>query len=226
MSTSPLTSIVINGEVRLPGNLTDHEAFRRWARSDDCPEKLDISFLNGVLWVDLSREELYTHNGVKGEIARCLANLIEERGLGHYCMHGMLFSHPGAGLSSMPDGLFVSYVALKNGHVRQVPNARGVGVVELEGAPEMVLEVVSDSSEEKDLVLLPVLYHAAGIDEFWRVDARGELTFEILRWRSPGYEALRLADGWWRSELFGRDFQLTQTTDPLGDPLYTLGVRG
>ena len=89
----------------------------------------------------------------------------------------------------------------------------------------MVLEVVSDTSVEKDTVILPPLYHAAGVDEFWRVDARGELKFEIFRWRSPGYELMRLPDGWCRSGLFGRDFQLTQGTDPLGEPLYPLQVR-
>jgi Uma2 family endonuclease len=100
-----------------------------------------------------------------------------------------------------------------------------VGAIELEGTPEMVLEVVSDSSVDKDTITLPPLYYAAGIDEFWRADARGELNFEIFRWRPSGYELMRLPDGWCRSELFGREFRLTQAADPMGDPLYTLEVR-
>ncbi len=137
----------------------------------------------------------------------------------------MLLSEPAVGLSTVPDGIYISYASLQNGRVQPIRNARNVGVIEWEGAPELVLEVVSDTSVEKDTVILPPLYHAAGIDEFWRIDARGELVFEIFRWRSPGYESMRLPDGWWRSELFGRDFQFTQSTDPLGDPLYTLHQR-
>src|SRR4051812_15201215 len=92
----------------------------------------------------------------------------------------MLLSNVAADLSTVPGGLFVSFAALREGHVRQVPG-RHAGVVELEGTPEMVLEVVSDSSVEKDTVRLPELYRRAGIPEFWRVDARGELRFEVLR---------------------------------------------
>jgi Uma2 family endonuclease len=212
--------------MHLPTNLTDQEAFRRWVRSEECPEMGRFAFLDGVLWVDLSMEQLYTHGGVISEFNRVLGNLVRDLGQGLYRGDATLLSHPGVGLTTIPDGLYVSYAALQSGRVQRVPNVRNVGSIELVGAPEMVLEVVSDTSVEKDLVTLPALYHAAGIDEFWRVDARGELTFEILRWRSPGYEALRLPDGWWRSELFGREFRLTQTTDPLGDPLYTLQVRG
>jgi Uma2 family endonuclease len=224
-ASKAVRSIVINGHVHLPSNLTDQDAFRRWARSDECPEKGRFAFLDGVLWVDLSMEQFYTHNQIKEQIGRKLGTLIEEAGLGRYGPDGMLLSHPATGLSTVPDGLFISYTSLQSGRVRPIRNTRNVGVIEWEGAPEMVLEVVSDSSVEKDTVTLPPLYHAAGIDEFWRIDARGELVFEIFRWRSPGYEAMRLPDSWWRSELFGRDFQLTQTTDPLGEPLYTLHVR-
>jgi Uma2 family endonuclease len=221
----PVRSIVINGHFHLPINLTDQDAFRTWARSDECPELGRFAFLDGVLWVDLSMEQFYTHGGVKTELTRVLGNLIRDAALGLYRSDAMLLSHPGVGLSTVPDGLFVSYTSLQSGRVQRIPNARNVGAIELVGAPEMVLEVVSDSSVEKDTLTLPPLYHAAGIDEFWRIDARGEPVFEIFRWRSPGYEAMLLPDGWWRSELFGRDFQLVQTSDPLGDPLYTLHVR-
>jgi Uma2 family endonuclease len=220
-----VTSIVINGQLRLPGDLTDLDAFRRWARSDDCPEKVRFAFLNGILWVDLSMEQFFTHNQVKGQIGRKVGNLVEVLGGGYYAQDGMLLSHPKAGLSTIPDGLFVSYAALQSGRIRKVPNVRNVGAIELEGTADMVLEVVSDSSVQKDTVILPPLYHAAGVQEFWRADARGALNFELFRWTSTAYVPTQLPDGWWRSDLFGRDFLLTQTTDPLGEPLYTLHVR-
>ncbi|MFQ5929788.1 MAG: hypothetical protein ACE5MK_08810, partial [Acidobacteriota bacterium] len=45
-----------------------------------------------------------------------------------------------ADLSTEPDGLFVSFEAIQSGRVRLVEGA-GEGYIELEGSPEMVLEV-------------------------------------------------------------------------------------
>ena len=93
------------------------------------------------------------------------------------------------------------------------------------GPPDMVLEVVSAWSVEKDTVTLPGLYHAAGIPEFWRVDARGELRFEILRHDAGGYVPTQQPDGWWRSDRFGCFFRLTQGNDPAGMPEFDLEVK-
>jgi Uma2 family endonuclease len=89
----------------------------------------------------------------------------------------------------------------------------------------MVLEVVSNSSVEKDTDILPEAYARAGIPEFWRIDARAGVSFEVFRLTPEGYAPSREADGWWRSEAFGRSFRLTAATDPLGDPTYRLEVR-
>ena len=43
----------------------------------------------------------------------------------------------------------------------------------IEGAPDLVVEVVSDSSERKDRRRLPPLYALAGVPELWQVDVRG-----------------------------------------------------
>ena len=222
---APPAGIVINGEYRLPVDLTTLDAFRQWARSERCPEKGRFAFLDGLLWVDVTREQFYTHNQVKEAIGRRLGTIVEESGLGRFAPDGMLLSHPPTNLSTMPDGLYVSYDALRTGRVRQVAGANNTGVIELEGVPEMVLEVVSKSSVEKDLVTLPDLYYRVGIQEFWRTDAREELCFEIFRWTTAGYVSTRLADGWWRSDVFGREFLLTQGADPLGAPRFLLQVR-
>jgi hypothetical protein len=82
---------------------------------------------------------------------------------------------------------------------------------------------VSDSSVEKDTVLLPGLYHLAGVAEFWRVDARpDEPVFEILRRAALGWQPAQLPDGWWRSDVFARRFRLARDADPLGDPRFRL----
>jgi Uma2 family endonuclease len=89
----------------------------------------------------------------------------------------------------------------------------------------MVLEAVSDSSVREDTQEMPELYRRAGITEFWRVDARGELRFEILRLTAEGYAPMQEADGWWHSPVFGRRFRLVRQPGALGEPECTLEVR-
>jgi hypothetical protein len=58
------------------------------------------------------------------------------------------------------------------------------------------------------------------------VDARGEHpVLEILRSTDKGYLTSRKQAGWAKSAVFGKSFRLTQQTDPLGHPEYTLAVR-
>jgi Uma2 family endonuclease len=90
----------------------------------------------------------------------------------------------------------------------------------------MVLEVISNGSVRKDTVILRQAYWEAGVQEYWLVDARKQpLTFDILRHTAKGYVATRKQGGWLRSPVFGKSFRLTQGTDFLGQPSFTLEVR-
>jgi len=96
-----------------------------------------------------------------------------------------------ADISGNPDGTFVSNKALAAERVRLVEGA-DEGFVELEGSPDMVLEVVSRGSVHKDTVVLRDAYWEAGVREYWLVDARREpLTFDILRHTAKGFAATR-----------------------------------
>jgi Uma2 family endonuclease len=211
--------------VHIPAWVTDHDSFRRWARSDDFPEKIRVCYLAGEVWVDMSNEQFFTHNQVKGEFNRVLANLAKLGRLGRFVPDGMLLSNVEASLSAGPDGAFVTRESLDSGRIRLVEGKRE-GYVELEGTPEMVLEVVSPGSVTKDTVTLRELYWRAGIREFWLVDVRGErLVFDILRHGAGEYTATRKQKGWVKSAVFGKSFRLTRQTDERGDPEYTLEVR-
>ncbi len=178
--------LVLDGALRVPAGVGDLESFRQWARSEEAPDHVRLAWLAGLLWVDRTREQAYTHNDVKTEVARVLHGLARSSRQGRYCVDGMLLSNPAADLSTIPDGLYVSFAALQAGRVLQVPG-RIAGVVEFEGSPDMVLEAVSESSVEKDTVRLPALYQQAGIREFWRIDARQALRFEIFQLTDAGY---------------------------------------
>jgi Uma2 family endonuclease len=212
--------------ITVPNWVRDHESFRRWARSKDCPEKVRLAFYRGALWLDLAPEELYSHNQVKGEVCAVLHSRARVDHRGRYATAGMLLSLPDVGLSCMPDGLFISYDSLRSGRVRGVGAETG-DCVELEGPPDMVLEIVSDSSETKDLVDLRTLYAQAGVPEYWLIDARSShVRFELLRREPRGYSVTRPDAGdWQESVVFGLSFRLVSSKNPMGEPTYTLEVK-
>jgi Uma2 family endonuclease len=220
-----MVPILFEETFRIPATINDLESFRRWARSDDFPEHGRFAFLRGELWMDMSMEQAFTHNRVKTRINSVLDDLIVAAILGYYFSDGMFLSNAAVTLSTVPDGMFVSYESLRSGRVRLVEGAEE-GFVEVEGTPDMALEVVSAKSVRKDTRVLRGLYWEAGIPEYWLVDARGRTPrFEILRHGTRGYTATRSQGGWVRSHVFGRSFRFKQRADPLGNPLYDLAVQ-
>jgi hypothetical protein len=56
-----MNTIVVDADcVRIPSSVTDLESFLSWVHSDEFPEKVPVSFLNGEVWVDTSREQFST----------------------------------------------------------------------------------------------------------------------------------------------------------------------
>lgn len=212
--------------ITIPNWVHDHNSFRRWARSPESPEKVNLAFYRNALWVDRAPEEFVSHNQIKAEVCTCLMSIPGIREAGRVATHGVLVSVPEVGLSTMPDGLFVSYKSLSSGRVKAVGDSPRA-CVELEGPPEMVLEVVSDSSETKDFVDLVQLYRQAGVREYWLIDVRRPpYRFQLFRW---GYKKLRVArrfgQRWRRSKVFDRYFRLTVGHDPMGELTFTLEMK-
>jgi Uma2 family endonuclease len=211
--------------VQIPDAVDDLASFRQWAHSEDFPEVGRICFLSGEVWVDLSKEQFFTHNQVKSEFNTVIGAFVKKEKLGRYIPDGMLLTNVAADLTSQPDGAYVSHQSLQSGRVRLVEGAEE-GYVELEGSPDVVLEVVSQSSVHRDQVTLRDLYWKAGIVEYWLVDARGDRPqFEILKHTPRGYVAARKQAGWIKSEVFGRGFRLSRDVDELGHPEFALSVR-
>jgi Uma2 family endonuclease len=220
-----MVTMVIEGDkVSVPTWVKDLASFRRWAQSDDFPESGRICYLDGDVWIDMSKEQLFTHAKLKGEFNRVLCTLVKREKLGHLFPDGILLSSVEADISNQPDATFVSFAALED-KVRLI-EGKEEGYVELEGAPDMVLEVVSKSSVHKDTVTLRQAYWEAGILEYWLVDGRKEpFSFEILRHTARGYVAARKTDGWIKSPAFGQAFRLFQERDARGNPEFTLEMR-
>jgi Uma2 family endonuclease len=221
-----MSTVVVEGDVvHIPAWVVDLDSFRRWGESQSFPESGRIGYLNGEVWVDMSKEQLFSHLLVKSQYNMVLGRLAEKEKPGLYFPDGLFLTNLAVGFSWKPDGTFVSMESLQCGLVKLVEGEEG-GFVELEGSPDMVLEIVSRSSVHKDTVELRQAYWEAKIREYWLVDARREpLRFDILRHSPKGYVATRKQGGWVKSAVFGKFFKLSQDSSGLGHPRFTLSVR-
>lgn len=211
-----------------PSWVIDLESFRRWAYSGEYPETGWVSYLAGQIWSDPGPEELFSHNQVRGEFLRGLYRVVNDQDDGGWFFSGHpLWTNRTADLATEPDGLFASWKTLRHGRLAAVPDPRGgPSSSELTGSPDMVLEIVSDASEQRDCGVFPRLFWLADVPEFWLVDARGDTPqFSILSRTAVGYVALSRPDEWQFSAILEHEFRLLRSADQLGHPQYTLERR-
>lgn len=198
--------------------LPDLAAFRRWVHSDDLPQRGRIDWIGGQVEIDVAPEEINTHGTLKACIARALAERIEDADLGVVLIDSTRLTNPTADLSVEPDVLVLLDASVSSGRARLVPKADAADppqrFVEIEGAVDLVVECVSDSSTTKDLTRLPPRYFQAGVPELWIVDARHEpLVLAVHRAGAEGYERVEPdADGY--SALRQRSSRRSQTGSP------------
>jgi Uma2 family endonuclease len=199
-------------EVCIPASAYTLSGFRAWAKSDDFPERGRISFVNQEILIDMSPEEIETHNKVKTEITRVLANLNEKLDLGECYSDRALLTNEDAELSAEPDVSFALWESIESGRVQFVSRQDREGeYVEVVGTPDCVVEIISRSSGGKDRVRLRAAYHRAGIPEYWLIDALGDdIVFSILLCGPDGYTEQTLRGGWQVSRVFNRRFRLTR----------------
>jgi Uma2 family endonuclease len=225
-----LASCVIcsNGQlVRIPPSAYTFAGFRAWAHSDTFPTRGRISFINQEIVVDLSPEEITTHSLVKGAVSNALYNLNQKEQLGVVLPNGVLFVNEEVGLSNEPDCSFISWKRLEEGLAQLVPQGeQKERLTEVEGAPDWVLEIVSDSSVQKDTIALREVYYRAGILEYWLIDARKkEVQLEILQRGPSGYLPAPMQGSWQRSEVFDRACRLERQPGRHGLWQYTLRMK-
>ncbi len=218
---SVATSILFEEQIEVPLTVRSLAEFRHWALSDEFPETGRIDFIDGRIEVDMSPEDIFCHGTLKSEIAGVLYHRVKRGRLGHLLIAKGRISSLEAELSAEPDIVFLSYEAVRSGRVRLVPKAGGRPgrYVEMEGASDLVVEIVSDSSALKDTRRLPAAYFRAGVREFWLADARGDKPVFIIHRPGPNaFEpAARDADGFQPSAVLGCRFRLDAARDEDGN---------
>jgi Uma2 family endonuclease len=221
-------AVLFEEQLRIPpiSSLAD---FRRWLRADDFPQRGRIDYIAGQIEINMSPEDLFSHNTLKAEIGAVLQMRSKKLNQGQLFVDRARLSCPKANLSVEPDVLYLSYTMLDSGRTKLVPRAveEPNSYIEIEGPVDLVVEIVSDSSVSKDTKRLPQKYFLSGVREFWLIDARKPaLTFSI---HSRGKRAFVPVEvdkkGFAHSAVLDADYRLERRRDRRGWPLYELHER-
>ena len=226
-------AIVIEERVRVPADVFELERFRDWAHSSSFPDRGRISFIGGEIEVDMSPEEIETHNKVKTQLLADLVRFVQSHDLGELLSDRAFLVNEAAELATEPDIMFSSWDGLRSGRVRYGERVRGSErYVEVNGSPDLIVEVVSQNSVRKDTVLLRERYFRAGVAEYWIVDARGDgVELTLLARPASGAadgtageyrEVAPDADDFRASPVLGRAFRIVRDVNPVGGAAYRL----
>lgn len=217
-----------HGAITIPRWVVDVPSFWRWRDEAELPEKLKVHFLNGDVWVDTAMEELFSHNQVKEVLNRVLGGLIVDGDLGLYVPDGMALSCPEADFVTNPDAMFLSNESMTAERVwHEAGQKRKAKATRVVGTPDLVVEIVSPNTADKDTEWLMSAYHDAGIPECWLIDARDEgvIRFDIFKRTAKELVAARKVGGWVKSAALAKSFRLTRSETAHGYPRYSLDVR-
>jgi Uma2 family endonuclease len=222
------SAVLFEEQVRVPF-VTSLEEFREWAQSEDFPERGRIDYIGGQIEVDMSPEDLFTHGTLKTEVASKIYLRVQKLKAGEVFIDRARISCPDADLSVEPDVVFVSNRSFDSGRVRLIPKASEEPgrFIELEGPPDLVVEVVSDASVTKDTKRLPAAYSKAGVKELWIIDARKTtLEFSIYHHGRTGLSLVPAdKNGFKQSSVLRCRYRLTRKFSPRGWAVYKLHER-
>jgi Uma2 family endonuclease len=223
-----MATVLLDQEIEIP-TIRNLAEFRRWALSDEFPERGRIDYINGRIEVDMSPEDFFTHGTLKSEIAGEIKDRVDELDFGHTLIAETRISSVPGNVSAEPDVVVISHESFDDGRVALIPKSTGEAdrFVEVEGGPDLIVEIVSDSSVKKDTQRLPQAYFAAGVREYWLIDARDEeLVFQIQSRGANSFVAGAVdADGYQRSEVLDASYWLDRSRHARGHWIYRLRMK-
>lgn len=223
-----MATVLLDQQIEIP-TIRDLREFRAWALSEDFPERGRIDYIDGRIEVDMSPEDFFTHGTLKSEIAGEIKDRVDELDIGHTLIGETRISSVAGNVSAEPDVVVISHEAFDSGRVTLVAKASGEPdrFVEVEGAPDLVVEIISDSSVRKDTQRLPRAYFAAGVRELWLIDARREELVFLIHHRDADQFVPTLADdgGYQRSEVLDASILLVRSRHARGHWMYRLRVN-
>lgn len=216
--------MIARGEETLtvPLWVSDLESFRRWTHSDEYPEQAKALYFDGNIYLDQPMEKLL-HVEIKAAIATEIRLWARKHLPGYVFIDKMRFEHSEADLSSEPDVMYTSDESIEAGRVRLED---GDDTLEIEGSPDLVVEVISPSSLNKDDKILRRKYWEAGVKEYWLADSRKEPALTILKRNGRKYTNVAAdGQGWMKSNVLKAHCRLVAKPGPAGTTKVTLEVK-
>lgn len=183
-------------EISVPMGLSKLAEFRRWLRSGKYPEKKRIDFIAGDVWIQPSYERLL-HNEPCMQLLVTLGNWQREKKEGSV-LKSMRYTNLNAELSTVPDLMYFSSDSIKR-HEVELPG--GNDCVEVVGSPELLVEVSSKFTYQRDTTVLRQQYWQAGVKEYWIVDSRKTPNLTILKRGATQFLNVHNNQGWLTSEV-------------------------
>ncbi len=155
-------------------NVTMKQAKVRFNYSDYLllPEDKRYEIIDGELFVVAAPNT--RHQRISRRLEAALLQCIEQKHLGEifYAPYDVILSHENV---VQPDILFVSKI-----------RAGVITEANLQGAPDLAVEILSPGTKTKDLELKRKAYARFGVQEYWIVDPEAD-TVEVLVWSETGY---------------------------------------
>ena len=134
----------------------------------------------------------FEHQDISANLVFALAKFVREHKLGKV-LHAPLDVVLDDENVVQPDIIFISKARLQIIHQEAI-----------KGAPDLVIEILSSSTRERDRTVKKKLYARAGVTEYWLVDPQSK-TIEILKLGEAGFE---------RVALYSQDEALTSPVLP------------
>jgi len=136
------------------------------------PEDKRYEILDGELFVVPAPN--IRHQTMVKRITMALIRQLEEKGIGDVFLApcDVVFSEENV---LQPDVLFV-----------QKERHGIIGEMNVHGAPDLIVEILSPATRGKDLEIKKKIYAAYGVQEYWIVDPEAA-TIEVLAWSESGY---------------------------------------
>lgn len=212
----------------IPADAHTLDGFLRWEDSETYPRYGRIDFLGGRLFIDMAAAELHSHETLKSQLGLAIGTIVRGQNLGRFYIENTRYVSPESDSGVEPDVLVCLYDSIRAGRLRFVESERDAArCMFVEGSADLVAEIVSNSSVGKDTNELRNRYFAAGVREYWILDARGmRMTFDLLiRGDDDWREAAPDAEGFRRSVVLGRRFRVDRVTDAVGLPDYDVQFR-
>ncbi len=138
------------------------------------PDDERYELLDGALIVPPAPNT--AHQSVQAELGWRMARFIREGGLGH------LFFAPTDVILSRTDVVQPDLLFISSERVDIITPAN------IQGAPDLIVEIRSDSTAERDESFKRQLYANFGVDEYWLVDPEAA-TISVLLLGENGYDA-------------------------------------